>query len=218
MTDDGISKNSIWYTTPRSPSTLWHLDFVICMSTRRIFDERASERATTTRQWKYVTRCFHNILSSLLPSVTPPPHTNVAISRSADDDDMMTSKQQSGNGQNKTQQTVKGCSVWYRSPHRNKQYTSILYIHHDRYILLCWPVIVWKDDDGRVYYQVVGRNQTMMKMACRGVSTKHAVLLLLECREGETTKQNENTTLMRHTKHGRLTTNYYDRWSLAHNK
>jgi hypothetical protein len=100
--------------------------------------------------------------------------------------------------------------VWYRSPHRNKQYTSILNIHHDRYILLCWPVIVWKDDDGRVY-QVVGSNQTMMKMACRGVSTKPAVLLLLGCREGKTTKQNENTTLMRHTKHGRLTTNYYDR-------
>ena len=102
------------------------------VSTRQIFDERASERrgnetmSLDVVSTTYCPRYFP-------PSVTPPPHTNVAISRRADDDDMMTSKQQSGNGQNKTQQTVKGCSVWYRSPHRNKQYTSILYIHHDRY-------------------------------------------------------------------------------------
>jgi hypothetical protein len=115
-----------------------------------------SERADDDEAMKILCHSmFPQHIVLVASSVTPPPHTNVAISRSADDDDDDDDddkQQSSGNGQNKTQQTVKGCSVRYRSPHRNKQYTSILYyIHHDRYILLCWPVIVWKDDDGRVY-------------------------------------------------------------------
>ena len=180
---DGAYRRILHGILPRAlPSTLWHIDFVICMSTRRIFDERASD----DEAMKICHSMFpqHNIVLVAFRYTTSP-HTNVAISRSADDDDDDDKQQSSGNGQNKTQQTVKrGRVLWYRSPHRNKQYTSILYIHHDRYILLWWPVIVWKDEDGRVYQVVVGRNQTMMKMACRGVSTKPAVLsLLIKCRD-----------------------------------
>ena len=88
---DGAYRRILHGILPRAlPSTLWHIDFVICMSTRRIFDERASERADDDEAMKI---CHSNVSTTYYcpryfpPSVTPPPHTNVAISRRADDDD-----------------------------------------------------------------------------------------------------------------------------------
>ncbi len=180
-----------------------------------------SERATTTRQWKYyVTRCFHNILSSLLPSVTPPPHTNVAISRRADDDDdddddnkQATVREWTKIRHNKQSRVVVcGTDLLIATNNTHRYYIIFIMIVTYYYVgpWLCvegwwsctklWVVIKqwWK------WWHAVSQ-------------PNHVLSLLIKCRdEGPLNKE------MRHwcdnTNHGRLTTNYYDPWSLTHNK